>query len=77
MTTPYTAPGRPAPKWARKRYALPALGLAFFPGIAAGAGDAQPENDAEPAAAQAQPTATLTAGAEPEPAPTVTETVKV
>ncbi|MFE0553611.1 flagellar motor protein MotB, partial [Streptomyces pilosus] len=33
MTNPYTAPSRPAPKWARKRYVLPALGFAFFLGI--------------------------------------------
>ncbi|MFE9018675.1 hypothetical protein ACFYNL_08920 [Streptomyces sp. NPDC007808] len=42
MTHPYTTapvpqpPFRPAPGWARKRYALPALALAFFLGIGAG-----------------------------------------
>jgi hypothetical protein len=85
MTNPYTPPpaGQPAPKWARKRYVLPALGLAFFLGIGAGAGDSQPKNDTKPAAATPQPTVTVTAtatvspAAEPEPAPTVTETVEV
>lgn len=82
MTHPYATPDRPAPKWARKRYVLPALGLAFFLGIAAGGADSQPDG-ARPAAAEARPTATVTATAtatttaEPEPAPTVTETVKV
>jgi hypothetical protein len=83
MTSPYATPGRAAPKWARKRYVLPALGLAFFLGIGAGAADSQPKDDAKSAAAKVQPTATVTAIAtvteapEPEPAPTVTETVKV
>ena len=82
MTHPYVTPDRPAPKWARKRYVLPALGLVFFLGLAAGGTDSQPD-DAGPAAAEARPTATVTATAtatttaEPEPAPTVTETVKV
>ncbi|CAM5659553.1 excalibur calcium-binding domain-containing protein [Streptomyces pilosus] len=80
-SNPYTAPSRPAPKWARKRYVLPALGFAFFLGIGAGASDAQPKDDAKPTAAKAQPTATVTATmtttAPPEPAPTVTKTVEV
>ncbi|MER7492262.1 hypothetical protein ABT033_06360 [Streptomyces pharetrae] len=50
MTNPYTAPPaspshpaqRPAPRWARKRYALPALALAFFVGLGAGAGETGP-----------------------------------
>ncbi|MEV6960285.1 excalibur calcium-binding domain-containing protein [Streptomyces sp. NPDC051207] len=81
MTHPYVTPDRPAPKWARKRYVLPALGLVFFLGIGAGAADSQPTDDAQPAAAKAQPTATVTATAtttaEPEPAPTETVKVKV
>ena len=35
MTNPYTTGGRTAPKWARKRYVLSALFLAFCMGIAA------------------------------------------
>ncbi|MFD7407945.1 excalibur calcium-binding domain-containing protein [Streptomyces sp. NPDC059866] len=81
MTNPYTTTPRPAPKWARKRYVLPALGLTFFLGIGAGASDSQPTDDAKPATAKAQPTATvtatMTAAAKPKPAPTVTETVEV
>jgi hypothetical protein len=83
MTHPYATPERHAPKWARKRFVLPALGLVFFLGIGAGAADPQPKDDAKPVAAKARPTATVTATAtatmtaEPEPAPTVTETVKV
>ncbi|CAL9342672.1 hypothetical protein C1708_31390 [Streptomyces sp. DH-12] len=81
MTDPYTPGGRTAPKWARKRYVLPALGLAFFVGIGAGAtDDGSAKGDAKPLAAEARPTATVTATttaaptAEPEPAPTVTVT---
>ncbi|MFE0332594.1 flagellar motor protein MotB, partial [Streptomyces sp. NPDC058960] len=33
---PPAPPVRPAPKWARKRYVLPAIGFAFFLGIGAG-----------------------------------------
>ncbi|MFK0172271.1 excalibur calcium-binding domain-containing protein [Streptomyces sp. NPDC090306] len=85
MTNPYNAPTvRPAPRWARKRFVLPALGLAFFLGIAAGSGDTDPAKDAKPASQAARPAATVTATttatatatetAEPEPAPTVTKT---
>jgi hypothetical protein len=96
MTNPYTpAPvpptvSRSAPKWARKRYLLPALGLAFFVGIGAGASGEDPKatdvktTSAKPAAAKPQPTVTVTAtvtapAKAPEPAPTVTatKTVKV
>ncbi|MFI6932935.1 excalibur calcium-binding domain-containing protein [Streptomyces sp. NPDC050287] len=98
MTNPYTpAPvpptvSRPAPKWARKRYLFPALGLAFFLGIGAGASGEDPKTtdvkttDAKPAAAKPQPTVTVTATATatvtapakaPEPAPTVTATKTV
>jgi hypothetical protein len=92
MTNPYTAPpvpqsSRPAPRWARKRYLLPALGLAFFLGTVAGAGDQEgTRTDSKPLAAEPQPTVTVTAtttatppAEEPEPAPTVTatKTVKV
>ncbi|MCX4700923.1 excalibur calcium-binding domain-containing protein [Streptomyces sp. NBC_01373] len=81
---PPTASG-PAPKWARKRYVLPALALALFIGVGIGSGDTTTSTDAKPAAAEPQPTVTVTATAtaqetaEPEPAATVTatETVKV
>ncbi|MEQ8146002.1 excalibur calcium-binding domain-containing protein [Streptomyces sp. OP7] len=82
MTNPYTPAGRTAPKWARKRYVLPALGFAFALGaMGAGADDSSAADDAKPAVARAQPTATVTAtvtaepSVDPEPAPTVTETV--
>ncbi|WP_326732543.1 excalibur calcium-binding domain-containing protein [Streptomyces phaeochromogenes] len=91
MTSPYTTPptpqpARPAPKWARKRYVLPAIGLAFvLGGIGAGADDSS--TDAKTTAAKPGPTTTVTATAtatetakaEAESAPTVTatETVKV
>lgn len=81
MTNPYIPPaGRTAPKWARKRYVLPALGLAFFIGIGAGAEDSSAKDDAKPLAAEPRPTVTATATvtatptADPEPAPTVTVT---
>ncbi|MGW4541466.1 excalibur calcium-binding domain-containing protein [Streptomyces chartreusis] len=91
MTNPYTTapmppqpPLRPAPKWARKRYVLPALSLAFFIGIGAGgaSGDDAKTTAAKPKSASPQPTVTVTTTAEarePEPAPTVTatKTVKV
>ncbi|MEU0188502.1 excalibur calcium-binding domain-containing protein [Streptomyces afghaniensis] len=98
MTNPYTGPhnnpypvppapqpARPAPRWARKRYVLPALGLAWFIGVGIGAaGDTT--DDAKPATAKPQPTVTVTATAtatatplakKPEPAPTVTATKTV
>ncbi|MEV5009211.1 excalibur calcium-binding domain-containing protein [Streptomyces sp. NPDC093064] len=79
MTNLYTAPARPAPKWARKRYVGPALGLAFILGAGIGSSGSQRKDDAKPAAASPQPTVTVTATAAatptPEPAPTVTETV--
>ncbi|KUM80279.1 excalibur calcium-binding domain-containing protein [Streptomyces curacoi] len=89
MTNPYSSatvppPLRPAPKWARKRYVLPALALAFFLGIGAGgaSGEGSKNTAAKPAAASPRPTVTVTMTArarEPEPAPTVTatKTVKV
>lgn len=86
MTHPYATgggPGRPAPKWARKRFALPALGAAFLLGGAALGGGDGGRDDAKPLSARPAPSATVTATAtvtvtpEPEPAPTVTETVKV
>ncbi|MFF8353748.1 excalibur calcium-binding domain-containing protein [Streptomyces chartreusis] len=89
MTNPYTTapmppqpPLRPAPKWARKRYVLPALALAFFIGIGAGgaSGDDSKTTEAKPTSASPQPTVTVTTTAEapePEPAPTVTATKTV
>ncbi|MHC3472086.1 excalibur calcium-binding domain-containing protein [Streptomyces sp. 7R007] len=87
MTNPYTAPVpapvRTAPRWARKRYVLPALGLAFFIGIGAGASGGDTTDDAKPAAARPRPTvtatvtATATETANPEPAATVTATKTV
>lgn len=83
MTNPYTSTPT-APKWARKRYVLPALGLAFLLGIGAGgaSGEESKNTEAAPKAASPQPTvtvtATTTAPAEaPEPAPTVTVTKTV
>lgn len=88
MTSPYTTPQmpqpiRPAPKWARKRYVLPAIGLAFvLGGIGASAGDPQAA-DAKTTTAKPGPTvtatatATETAKAKAEAAPTVTATATV
>ncbi|NGO78740.1 excalibur calcium-binding domain-containing protein [Streptomyces sp. YC504] len=78
-TPPPGAGHRPAPKWARKRVILPALGVAFiFGAVITSAGDTTATNDAKPAAASPGPTVTVTATADPsaEPAPTVTKTVK-
>ncbi|MEU2912919.1 hypothetical protein ABZ674_24525 [Streptomyces massasporeus] len=94
MTNPYMWPPRPqqpprlAPGWARKRYVLPSLGVAFalgvYLGIALGvvagaSDDGTRTNDAKPAAASPGPTVTVTATAKAKPAPTVTvtKTVKV
>ncbi|WP_062649403.1 excalibur calcium-binding domain-containing protein [Streptomyces maremycinicus] len=87
MSNPYTtAPTRnPGPRWARKRYVLPALALALFIGVGIGGADGDKTDDAEPASAAPRPTVTVTATttetAVPEPAGTVTatatETVKV
>ncbi|WP_328498838.1 excalibur calcium-binding domain-containing protein [Streptomyces sp. NBC_00414] len=86
MSSPYTTPPAPqpsrtAPRWARKRYVLPALGLAFFLGIGAGAGTPDPADDTRTAAGTSHPTATVTTtvtvSPKAEPAPTVTETKTV
>ncbi|MEU9993023.1 DUF3761 domain-containing protein [Streptomyces sp. NPDC048045] len=91
MSNPYTMPPQPpaptTPRWARKRYVLPAIGLAFFLGIGTGARGQDNGTDAKPTADKVQPTATITTTATatatatqtatPEPAPTVTKTVKV
>ncbi|MFI9241660.1 excalibur calcium-binding domain-containing protein [Streptomyces sp. NPDC053086] len=85
MTNPYTTPPVPpaprtAPRWARKRYVLPALGLALFVGVAIGAADDTASTDAKPVAAAPRPTVTVTATATatetatPQAAPTVTRT---
>ncbi|MDH6212753.1 excalibur calcium-binding domain-containing protein [Streptomyces pseudovenezuelae] len=80
-TTPAGIPSAgPAPRWARKRYVIPAIGFAFLVGLLAGGGD----DGKEPASASAAPratatvtatataTATATETADPEPAATVT-----
>jgi hypothetical protein len=92
MTNPYMWPPRPqrpprlAAGWARKRYVLPALGIAFALGICfgivlgvvAGASDDGTRTDAAtPAAASPGPTVTATAKAKPAPTVTATKTVKV
>ncbi|GHA71834.1 hypothetical protein GCM10010372_83440 [Streptomyces tauricus] len=81
ITPPAPQPSRTAPRWARKRYVLPALGLAFFLGIGAGAGTPEPAADTKNSASAARPTATVTATAtastKAKPAPTVTETKTV
>ncbi|MFE1884169.1 DUF3761 domain-containing protein [Streptomyces diastatochromogenes] len=92
MSNPYTMPPQPpqppvhsAPRWARKRYVLPVIGLAFFLGVGAGSNGHNNGTDAKPAADKVRPTATVTAAATatetatPDPAPTVTatKTVKV
>lgn len=85
MNNPHIRPPRPqlprsTPRWARKRYVLPALGFAFFLGIGAGSSGADTTtDDAKPAAARPGPTVTVTttATAKAKPAPTVTETKTV
>lgn len=90
MTNPYIPPRppavRPAPGWARKRYALPALVLVLLLGVGIGAGGGgEKTTDAKPAAAAPAPALTVTATAtatvtrtpEAEPAPTVTVTKTV
>ncbi|WP_217239849.1 excalibur calcium-binding domain-containing protein [Streptomyces sp. AC555_RSS877] len=91
MSNPYHHPTQPmgptasgpAPKWARKRYVLPALAWALLVGIGIGASGDNKTTDAKPTAAEPQPTVTVTATAaaeetaEPEPAGTVTATETV
>lgn len=89
MTSPYTAPpaaSGPTPRWARKRYVLPAIAFALFIGVGIGNGGGEnTKSDAKPVTAEPQPTVTVTAtttvAAESEPVPaetvTATETVKV
>ncbi|MFJ1971211.1 excalibur calcium-binding domain-containing protein [Streptomyces sp. NPDC087903] len=76
MSNPYATPQ--APKWARKRYVLPALAVALFAGVGIGADGGDTTTDAKPAAAAPRPTVTVTATttetAAPEPAATVTAT---
>lgn len=82
---PPPAPTRPAPKWARKRFVLPALGLAFILGIGSAGAEESPKTTKSVADTKPLPTATTTVTAtatatetaKPEPAPTVTKTVKV
>ncbi|MET7455387.1 excalibur calcium-binding domain-containing protein [Streptomyces sp. NPDC005574] len=78
MSNPYAVPQ--PPKWARKRFVLPALAVALFVGVGIGAGGdgGDTTTDAKPAAAAPRPTVTVTATttktAAPEPAATVTAT---
>lgn len=80
MTNPYTAPPAqpPTPRWARKRYVLPALALALFIGMGVGNSDGDKTTDAKPTSATPQPTVTVTTTATetavPKPAGTVTAT---
>ena len=82
---PPQPPARTAPKWARKRFVLPAICFAFIVGIGAGATGQDNGSEVKPTADKMRPTATVTATAAatqtaaPKPAPTVTatETVKV
>ncbi|MGY1496062.1 excalibur calcium-binding domain-containing protein [Streptomyces sp. QTS52] len=75
---PTPAPDRQGPRWARKRFVLPALGLALFAGIAIGGQEDKPERvsaDPRPTAtvtATTTATATATVTVTPEPAPAVT-----
>jgi hypothetical protein len=85
--SPHPNPPRSAPRWARKRYVLPALALAFFVGVGVGGpdnakGSSDTADSESAAAAGPEPsasvtvtktaTATATATAKPKPAPTVT-----
>ena len=97
MSNPYNTPGNPpqtpppspapdrrGPRWARKRFVLPAIGLAFVIGLAMSGGGR--EDGKDPVSADPRPTATVTATATatvtatatatetatPEPAATVT-----
>ncbi|MEU0671514.1 excalibur calcium-binding domain-containing protein [Streptomyces sp. NPDC006172] len=86
MTNPYATAVPVPPKWARKRFVLPALALALLVGMGIGAGagdDGAAASDAKPLAAEPRPTvtvtttATATAEAAPRPATTVTATATV
>ncbi|MFG2191682.1 excalibur calcium-binding domain-containing protein [Streptomyces sp. NPDC048639] len=83
MSNPYQIPATPrtAPKWARKRFVLPGLCLAFFIGIGAGASgntrtDTAPVTDSPLPKATVTATVTETATATPEPEPATTVTVR-
>ncbi|MFF3844319.1 excalibur calcium-binding domain-containing protein [Streptomyces sp. NPDC002328] len=80
MTNPYTYTPT-APRWARKRYVLPALALSLLIGVGIGNSEDPKTTEAKPLSATPQPTVTVTTTAtqQPAPAPTVTatETVKV
>ncbi|MGW1782956.1 excalibur calcium-binding domain-containing protein [Streptomyces sp. NPDC002143] len=81
MTNPYTTTTNPTPRWARKRYVLPALALALFLGMAIGGTDDGTKTDAKPTSAAPRPTVTVTTTATetavPEPAGTTTATATV
>lgn len=69
---PSPAPDRQGPRWARKRFVLPAIGLAFFLGL--GLGDGGQGDGKDPVSADPQPTATVTATATATATVTATET---
>ncbi|MER5530475.1 MmpS family transport accessory protein [Streptomyces sp. NPDC002677] len=77
---PPQMPPQPAgsPKWARKRFVIPAAVLVLFLGVgigASGSGDQETTADAKPAP-RATVTETVKAKAEPAPTVTVTTTAK-
>ncbi|WP_119295875.1 excalibur calcium-binding domain-containing protein [Streptomyces sp. YIM 130001] len=83
MNNPHFPAGGPspriAPRWARKRFVLPALVLSFAIGATASDGGAA-GHDAPPevkAAALPAPTVTVTEQAAPDPQPAPTVTVRV
>lgn len=76
MTNPYGTPpdtSRPAPKWARKRYVLPAIGVALFMGVGIGAAGGDTTGEAKSGATSAV-TATATATKTATATETATET---
>ena len=65
-------PDRQGPRWARKRFVLPGIGLAFILGLAIGGGGQTDGKD--PVSADPRPTATVTATATATATVTATET---
>jgi hypothetical protein len=69
---PGPAPDRQGPRWARKRFVLPAIGLAFVLGL--GIGDGGQADGRDPVSADPRPTTTVTATATATATVTATET---